>query len=168
MTEHQLNSLFSALRNGDREAFHTLYEALSPPVYTVLLRLVGDRQSAEDLLQETFLRLYRQPPGPEVTHPRAWVFQVARNLAVDHLRARRDALPLEDGSLPVPQADLDLGLDVESALNKLSPEDRLLVSLHLNGGLRFRECARLLGIPLGTALRRYHTAIGRVRDYLNG
>ncbi len=79
MTEHQLSSSFSALRNGDREAFHTLYEALSPPVYTVLLRLVGDRQSAEDLLQETFLRLYRQPPGPEVTHPRAWVFQVARN-----------------------------------------------------------------------------------------
>ena len=59
MTEHQLSSSFSALRNGDREAFHTLYEALSPPVYTVLLRLVGDRQSAEDLLQETFLRLYR-------------------------------------------------------------------------------------------------------------
>lgn len=51
---------------------------------------------------------------------------------------------------------------------QLPQEDRLLVSLHLNGGLRFRECARLLGIPLGTALRRYHTAIGRVRDYLNG
>lgn len=93
---------------------------------------------------------------------------MARNLAVDHLRVRRDALPLEEGSLSVPQADLDLGLDVEAALNRLSPEDRLLVSLHLNGGLRFRECARLLDIPLGTALRRYHTAMGRVRDYLNG
>ena len=168
MTGHQLNSLFSALRRGDREAFHTLYEALSPPVYTVLLRLVGDRQSTEDLLQETFLRLYRSPPGPEVSHPRAWVFQVARNLAVDHLRARRASLPLEDSGLTVPQPDLDLGLDVEAALARLSPEDRLLVSLHLNGGLRFRECARLLGIPLGTALRRYHTAMGRVRDYLNG
>ena len=168
MTEHQLNSLFSALRRGDREAFHTLYEALSPPVYTVLLRLVGDRQSAEDLLQETFLRLYRSPPGPEVSHPRAWVFQVARNLAVDHLRARRASLPLEDSGLTVPQPDLDLGLYAEAALARLSPEDRLLVSLHLNGGLRFRECARLLGIPLGTALRRYHTAMGRVRDYLNG
>lgn len=168
MTEHQLNSLFSALGTGDREAFHALYEALSPPVYTVLLRLVGDRQSAEDLLQETFLRLYRSPPGPEVSRPRAWVFQVARNLAVDHLRARRASLPLEDGSLTVPQPDLDLGLDVEAALARLSPEDRLLVGLHLNGGLRFRECARLLGIPLGTALRRYHTAMGRVRDYLNG
>ena len=156
MTEHQLNSLFSALRAGDRDAFRSLYDALSPPVYTVLLRLVGDRQSAEDLLQETFLRLYRTPPGPEVSRPRAWVFQVAHNLAV------------EDGSLPLPQPDLDLGLDVEAALNRLSQEDRLLVSLHLNGGLRFRECARLLGIPLGTALRRYHTAIGRVRDYLNG
>ena len=69
MTEHQLNSLFSALRRGDREAFHTLYEALSPPVYTVLLRLVGDRQSAEDLLQETFLRLYRSPPGRRCPTP---------------------------------------------------------------------------------------------------
>ena len=168
MPEHQLNLLFSALRAGDRDAFRSLYDALSPPVYTVLLRLVGDRQSAEDLLQETFLRLYRTPPGPEVSRPRAWVFQVAHNLAVDHLRTHRAALPLEDGSLPVPQPDLDLGLDVEAALNRLSQEDRLLVSLHLNGGLRFRECARLLGIPLGTALRRYHTAIGRVRDYLNG
>ena len=83
-----------------------------------------------------------------------------------------ESLPMlravQDGSLPIPQADLDLGLDVEAALNRLSSEDRLLVSLHLNGGLRFRECAHLLGIPLGTALRRYHTAIGRVRDYLNG
>ena len=64
MTEHQLNSLFSALRAGDRDAFRSLYDALSPPVYTVLLWLVGDRQSAEDLLQETFLRLYRTPPVP--------------------------------------------------------------------------------------------------------
>lgn len=168
MTDDQLRTALAALRGGDRAAFEDIYRGLSTPVYTVLLRMTRERQSAEDLLQETFLRLYRQPPGPEVTHPRAWVFQVARNLAVDHLRARRDALPLEDGSLPIPQADLDLGLDVEAALNRLSSEDRLLVSLHLNGGLRFRECAHLLGIPLGTALRRYHTAIGRVRDYLNG
>ena len=55
-----------------------------------------------------------------LSRPRAWVFQVAHNLAVDHLRTHRAALPLEDGSLPVPQPDLDLGLDVEAALNRLS------------------------------------------------
>ena len=168
MDNQELRRMCSALRDGDREAFQALYEDLSAPVYTVLVRLTGDRASAEDLLQETFLKLYRSPPGPEVERPRAWVFAVARNLALDYLRARRSAVSLEDAEPPAPQDGADLRLDVEAALARLSPEDRILVTLRLNGGLKFREAARLLGLPLGTALRRYHAAIGRVRDYLNG
>jgi len=167
MTDGELRTALADLRAGDREAFERLYAGMSTPVYTVLLRMTGGRQTAEDLLQETFLRLYRDPPGPEVRSPRAWIFKMARNLALDELRAERPAEPLDALERPAPADDPETRLDVAAALARLGPEDRQLVTLRLNGGLKFRELAQVLDLPLGTALGRYYAAVGRLRDYLN-
>lgn len=167
MTEEELRADLTKLRQGDRDAFERIYRGLSGGVYAALLRLTGDRQTAEDLLQETFLKLYREPPGEGVRRPRAYLFKMARNLALDELRRRREAEPLEGAERPAPAPDTDQRLDVEAALARLSEGDRLLVTLRLNGGLTFREAAAVLELPLGTALGRYYAAIGKLRDYLS-
>ena len=169
MNDDRLREALSLLRRGDAAAFEQIYAELSTPLFTVLLRITRDRELSEDLLQEVFLKLYRSPPGPDVAKPRAYLFQSARNLALDALRRRSDTLDLEQISdLPQPAEDLTRRLDLERAFAALAREERELVSLHLNGGLTFRELARITGTPLGTVLWRYRKAIGKLRILLNG
>lgn len=171
MDDHTLKRHLEALRQGDAGALEAIYEGLKVPVYTIALRMLYRVTEAEDVVQETFLRLYRDPPGPEVTHPRAWIFRIARNLAIDALRAGDRTLPLTADTADTARslaASVGMKADVEAALAGLEPGDRELVTLHLNGGLKFRELAGLTGRPLGTVLWRYRRALSRLRAYLNG
>ena len=168
MTNEALSAALQRLRGGSLEALESLFLDLRTPVYTVLVRLMRDRELAEDLTQETFLRLWQTPPAEDVRSPRAWLFRVAHNLALDALR-RPGA-----GELPeqMPSPDFAEGvharLDVEAALASLSPRDREIVTLHWNGGLRFREISEILDIPLGTVLWRHARTISALREQLDG
>jgi RNA polymerase sigma-70 factor (ECF subfamily) len=163
MTDEQLKKQLQALETGDKTAFSAIYTELKTPVYTVLVRLTGDRALAEDLLQEVFLKLYRQPPRAE--KPRAYVFRMARNLAIDALRQRQPTESLEELSV---QTDSDLKLDLEQAISRLTVEERQLVALHLSAGLTFREVAAIVERPLGTVLWQYRRAIEKLRILLDG
>lgn len=165
MTDQQLKTCLEALKNGDKQAFSTIYQELKTPVYTLLVRLTGDRHLAEDLLQEVFLKLYRQPFTAE--KPRAYVFRMARNLAIDALRQKQSCGPLEDLELSG-EADLTAKLDLERAFARLTVEERQLVALHLSAGLTFREIAGIAERPLGTVLWRYRKAIEKLRNTLDG
>ena len=94
MHEESLRELLERLQAGDRSALEALYLQLSTPVYTVILRMTNDPFLAEDLLQDFFVKLYRQPPAVLPRNPRAYLFQTARNLTVDCLRRERPAVPL--------------------------------------------------------------------------
>lgn len=166
MEDRALRSLLFAVRQGDRAAFTALYDAMSPPLYTVLFRIVGDRAAAEDLLQELFLRVYQSPPDT-ARRPRAYLFAMARNLALDDLRRRRPEAALSELEA-APAVDVDGRVDVERALSALSAADRQLVTLHLNAGLKFREIAQVMEMPLGTVLWRYRRAIELLRQELEG
>ena len=163
MNDEQLKKQLQALETGDKTAFSAIYTQLKAPVYTVLVRLTGDRALAEDLLQEVFLKLYRQPPRAE--KPRAYVFRMARNLAIDALRQRQPTESLEELSV---QTDSDLKLDLEQAISRLTVEERQLVALHLSAGLTFREVAAIVERPLGTVLWQYRRAIEKLRVLLDG
>ena len=163
MNDEQLKKQLQALETGDKTAFSAIYTQLKTPVYTVLVRLTGDRALAEDLLQEVFLKLYRQPPRAE--KPRAYVFRMARNLAIDALRQRQPTESLEELSV---QTDSDLKLDLEQAFERLTVQERQLVALHLSAGLTFREVAAIVERPLGTVLWQYRRAIEKLRVLLDG
>ena len=165
MTDQQLKISLEALKNGDKQAFSTIYQELKTPVYTVLVRLTGDRPLAEDLLQEVFLKLYRQPPRAE--KPRAYVFRMARNLAIDALRQRQPVESIEEQQL-YGEPDLGLKLDLEQAISRLTVEERQLVALHLSAGLTFREVAAIVERPLGTVLWQYRKTIEKLRVLLDG
>lgn len=166
MTDQELQHSLERLRAGDREAFTAIYQSLKTPVYTVLVRLTGDRALSEDLLQEVFLKLYRQPPSVE--KPRAYLFRMARNLATDALRKTCPQDSLEELELPAREDDPGLRVDLERAFARLPLSRRQVVALHLNGGLTFRQVAEIVEKPLGTVLWQYHKAIEQLRNDLDG
>lgn len=171
MNDAQLRRCLERIRQGDRQAFAAFYTDLQTPVFTVILRIVQNRAEAEDVMQDLFLKLLQNPPGPELRKPRAYLFQSARNLALDSLKKRRPTLeweqcpPLAAESSPG-QPDQAERLDLERALGQLDSLERQIIALHLNGGLTFRQIAPILRLPLGTVLWRYYRALDRLRDKL--
>jgi RNA polymerase sigma-70 factor (ECF subfamily) len=149
-----------------------LYEEHAPALLSYAVRLSsGDRQRAEDVVQETFLRAWRHPQAlvEERGSVRPWLFTVARNIAVDAHRARR-ARPIEvsDEALAVvPAADeLDRALEawqVADAIAALSPEHRAVLLETYYRGRSVAEAAAVLGIPQGTVKSRSYYALRALR-----
>jgi RNA polymerase sigma-70 factor (ECF subfamily) len=150
-----------------------LHDEHSPPLLRFLLRLsLGERQLAEDLLQETMLRAWRSIDSiaEDLETQRRWLFTVARRVAIDAARARQ-ARPAEVGSLDLNRmpasGDAVEGVVavhlVREALPKISEEHRtVLVALYFRG-LSTGEIAAALGIPEGTVKSRVHYALRAMR-----
>ena len=167
MNEKQLKDAFQKMQNGDREQFALIYEQLKKPVFTIAYRITLSQASAEDITHDLFLELLSSPPPPKVENPRAWIFKMARNLAIDALRKKQPIEPLEESVLSG-EPDFTLRLDMETAFSRLSEDERQLVALHLSAGLTFREVASIVERPLGTVLWRYRLALGKLRNLLDG
>lgn len=168
MDDNQLRAAIERLGRGEQTALEELFDELKTPVFTIILRIVGEHELSEDILQEFFLKLFRSPPTEPIQKPRAYLFRMARNMALDGLKKRRDSAPLEEGHEPAECPDFAWRVAVADAFATLPLAERQIVALHLNGGLKFREIAEMMGQPMGTVLWRYRKAIGALRDILNG
>ncbi len=148
----------------------SLYAEHAIPLLRYVLRITdGDRQRAEDIVQETLLRAWQHPEAIADRPARPWLFAVARNLAVDAHRARR-ARPAEvgEGSLAtvaVPdEADRVLeSWAVAEALAALRPDHRQVLLETYYHGRSVTEAAAVLGIPLGTVKSRAFYALRALR-----
>lgn len=170
MDNERLKNKLIALQSGDRTAFEEIYNHLKTPMYTIILRITRDRSLSEDILQEVFLKLYQSPPKPPIKNPRAYLFQMARNLAIDHVRKLPRYANGESAeySAHLPPDDFPLKMDIDQAMKTLALRDCQVVSLRINGGLKFREISEVMDIPLGTVLWRYRKAIQQLRSILSG
>ena len=89
MYKMNLNEYFSAVRNGDKEAFAQIYDELEKPVFTIVSRIVQSKEIAEDVTQDIFVKLFVSPPDSSVKNPRAWIFQMTRNFAINALKKKQ-------------------------------------------------------------------------------
>ena len=169
MTNNELQARILAVSTGDRITFEEIYRELNKPMYTIVLRITQDQSLSEDILQEIFFKLFQSPPVA-AKNPRAYLFQMARNLAIDGIRKRLQFADLDDFENLVSLHDVDISekLTVEEALKTLPLIECQIVSLHINGGLTFKEISKIIDIPIGTTLWRYHKAIKQLRLYLTG
>lgn len=172
--------LIRAYQNGEVAAFETLVRKYQRPLFTFLLRLVGNRQSAEDLFQDTFLRVLRAlPKYQEDGRFSGWLFGIANNLAVDLLRRQRveRSYFLDGGEALTAAIDYHSAVDVEveraeiirlveGVLQQLPEKQRQVFLLRQHGDLSFKEIAALLGEPLNTVLSHMHYAVTKLRQQL--
>lgn len=168
--------LLERLQKGDEGALAELYESLSSNVYTLALQLLRSREEAEEVLQDTFLKLYRNPHGfqAERGSARAFVYTVARNACLSRLRAKR-ARPLKAEDLDVHDPDVSLGatvaesslsVEVEQALAQLEPMDQQLLKRSFFGGYSHGELASHFDMPLGTVKSRVRRALLSLQQFL--
>lgn len=162
--------LILRIGSGDLHALETLYDGLKNSVYSAALAILKDPAAAEDVLQDTFLRVCRAAPSytPGV-NGRAWVMTIARNLSLDRLKKKdRLALPLDEAAEPAAFAgstDFIDDIELREALGSLAPEEREIVLLHLASGFKFREIAELLHTEPGKVHWKYYSAIRRLGVY---
>jgi RNA polymerase sigma-70 factor (ECF subfamily) len=147
---------------GDLGAFEELVRAHQVPVWRFLRHLLNDDELAEDVAQETFLRLYQRLPSYRFeSRLSTWIFQVARNAGIDAIRSRERRHRRLRETPPVPAAvpgDIGLGHELTSAVAALSPKRREVLLLIEVLGLSHREVAEVLGLPVGTVKSRVFAA----------
>ncbi len=188
--------LLHRLRRGDEAALSQLYDRYSGVVLALLLRIVGSRAEAEDLLQEVFLQVWRRAPeyDPQRASFSTWIFTIARNRALDvvrsprhknHMAERSSEAQGTSGSGPgaarsiedtlkaaeeqTPEESVALkqrAVLVHRALSELTLVQREAMELAYYGGLSHSEIATQTGEPLGTVKSRINQAAARLRSAL--
>jgi RNA polymerase sigma-70 factor (ECF subfamily) len=177
-------ALMKRVRNRDVDAFQVLYSRYESRIFSFLLRYVGNRPLAEDLLQETFWRVWQAAGSFQADRGefRSWLYRVALNVTrseMAHKRYGLDRLGSEAQSHsarhPSTRPELDpagrFELEesatlVEKALSALSPSMREVIVLKCLEGMKFSEIASLTGTPEGTLKSRFHRAIAELRRRL--
>jgi len=171
--------LVGRMQRRDPHALAELYDRYGRVVYSLILRVVRDSGTAEDLVQETFLRVWNRVAGFDAQKGAIgpWLLAVARNRAIDYLRSaagrERNAVEYEENERPVLYRDVekdilnsDKARRVKSAIEKLSPQQRQVIELAYFEGLSQTEMAQRMGQPLGTIKTWVRTALKNLRDEL--
>jgi RNA polymerase sigma-70 factor (ECF subfamily) len=168
--------LVARLQRRDPHALAELYDRYGRLVYSLILRVVHDSGIAEDLVQETFLRVWNRVQGFDADRGAItpWLLAVARNRAIDYLRSaggrERNAIEYEETDHPSLYVDMEqdiLTLDnarlVKAAMDKLSPEQRQVIELAYFEGLSQTEMAQRMKQPLGTVKTWVRAALKNLR-----
>jgi RNA polymerase sigma-70 factor (ECF subfamily) len=173
----------SAVR-GHEAAFREVVRRYERPVFSLLYRMVRDRALAEDLAQETFIKVLNGLASyrPEFKFS-SWIFKVANNVAIDQLRKRGvdtvsmdgapDARPASalqlrgHGETPLQEVEArELGTAIERAIGRLRPEYRSCIVLRHVEGYSYEEISQMLDLPLGTVKTYIHRARNELRELL--
>ena len=185
-TDHDLIAL---ARTGSEKAYRELLDRYQRPVFSLVYRMVRDRELAEDLAQETFVKVFNHLDrfNPKYKFS-SWIFKIASNLAIDTLRKREPVTVSIDGSRHAETAEeiestritveskdenpeqfleaKELGQEIERAIGLLRPDYRTAILLRHVEGRAYEEIAEVMGVPLGTVKTFIHRARGELRETL--
>ncbi|MGI6258328.1 MAG: RNA polymerase sigma factor [Anaerolineaceae bacterium] len=164
--------LIARIGMDDKEAFLELYQSINQPLFAYILGLVADVNEAQDILQETYLKIRSaahlyQAQGK----PMAWIFTIARNLARMHFRQSQRVVDesIEDvdaEALFSSELDQQDRIVMKNLLEKLDEDERTIILLHAVSGYKHREISQYLEKPLSTVLSRYNRGIKKLRKIL--
>lgn len=165
------SALVSAIRSGDQSAMAALYDRYCSLVYSVALRVLGDTGAAEDVQQDVFLQLWRNPGAFDSSRGNlgAWLAVISRNRAIDSLRKRRPETDPEDVVLsvvPDMAADADrsrIAEKVRGLLGTMPSSQRAALEMAYYEGLTHTEIAAKTGEPLGTIKTRIRAGLMALR-----
>lgn len=163
--------LIKKTAGGDNAAFERLYIETKGLVFAVSLSVVRNKTEAEDLTADTFLAVKRYAAGYRGGSGKAWLARIARNLALNALKKRAREVFVDYteneslyGEYSIDEQFAD-NLALKTALMRLSGEAREIVLMH-NAGMKHREIAEAMGLPLGTVTWKYNEALKKLKGYL--
>ena len=172
-------NLVTRMQRRDPNALAELYDRYGRVTFSLIIRIVRDAGTAEDLVQETFLRVWNRVHGFDAQKGSIgpWLLAVARNRAIDYLRSaggrERNAVEYEETDHPALYCDMERDLlssdrvrRVKTAVEKLSPNHRQVIELAYFEGLSQTEMAERMGQPLGTVKTWVRAALKTLRDEL--
>jgi len=185
-TDHDLIAL---ARTGSEKAYRELLDRYQRPVFSLVYRMVRDRELAEDLAQETFVKVFNHLDrfDPKFKFS-SWIFKIASNLAIDSLRKKEPVTVSIEGSRNAETAEQieatqitvesrdenpeefleakELGQEIERAIGALRADYRTAILLRHVEGRAYEEIAVIMGVPLGTVKTYIHRARSELRETL--
>ena len=185
-TDHDLIALAAS---GSEKAYRELLDRYQRPVFSLIYRMVRDREKAEDLAQETFVKVFNHIDSFNPKYKfSSWIFKIASNLTIDAIRKKDLETVSLDGSRNASTPDeidatritvesrdenpeefleaKELGQEIERAFGELRPEYRTAILLRHVEGRPYEEIAEIMGVPLGTVKTYIHRARGELRETL--
>ena len=176
--EQDWAALVRSIAAGDQLALHALYERAHRPVFTLIMRLTANRETAEELTIDVFHDVWRRASGYDAANGTVlgWIMNQARSRAIDRLRfeSRKkrtdggDGQPLDEATAD-PSDVLELreqGESLRAALTALTPDERQAIETTFFGGLTHAEAAARLNQPLGTIKTRIRSGLHKLRQTL--
>jgi RNA polymerase sigma-70 factor, ECF subfamily len=170
--------LISLVEAADAEAFATLYDRHSRAAFSLAYRMMGERQAAEDLAQDAFLKVWRSASSyrAERGSVRTWILSIVHNRGIDQIRSQASRRRTQDkieASAPRSQPSEAFAEtwrnsqrdQVREALNTLPPEQLTILELAYFSGYTHVEISDLLRLPLGTVKGRMRLGLKKIRDY---
>ncbi len=172
--------MISLVENDNQQAFAVLYDRHSRPAFSLAYRLMGQRQAAEDLVQEVFLRVWRSTGSyrAERGSVRTWILSIVHHRGIDLLRSsasRRRTQDKVEASAEIVQPSEAFseawrnsqGAQVRQALETLPPEQLKVLELAYFSGYTHVEIAEVLDLPLGTIKGRMRLGLKKIKDYFD-
>lgn len=172
--------LISLVEAGDTEAFAGLYDRHGRSAYSLAYRMMGERQAAEDLVQDSFIKVWRSARSyrAERGSVRTWILSITHNRGIDHLRStasRRRTQDRVEMSAQTTQPSEDFAEtwrnsqrgQVQEALKTLPEEQLKILELAYYSGYTQAEIARMLGIPLGTVKGRMRLGMKKLKAFFD-
>jgi RNA polymerase sigma-70 factor (ECF subfamily) len=176
-SKYEESELVELLKERSEAAFHYLYDHYAGALQTVILAIVKDREMSSDVLQEVFVKIWRQVAQYDNTKGRlfTWMVNIARNASIDMLRSKGYKNTQKNQELPENVYQTTGGVEtkpdnigVRSFLQFLNPEHRAVLDLSYFQGFSHDEISKILQIPIGTVKTRIRAAVLQLRRFMNG
>ncbi len=156
-----------SISKGDRNALSVIYREYGKMIFSVALQIVKQKSDAEDVLQDTMLKILKSAHGyRKGTNPKAWILSITRSCALDRLKKRGNDLPLDaevrDCSFTEDNVEF---IYINEALNKLSHDEQLIIKLRYYADLDHKGIAKVMGISCAAARKRCQRALEKLRSY---
>lgn len=172
MEEKRFHACMNRIKSGDKSALREIYEEYIGYIYSVVLQVVMNKEDAEDVTSEFFIKLWKLADTYQSGNGhRAWMAVIARNMAIDLLRKNKREILVEDfadsasenASSDDVESDVISDISLKEALGTLKPTECEIVNMKIMGELTFQEIANILKQPLGTVTWRYQNALRKLR-----
>lgn len=167
--KNELEKLLGAIgENKNTDDLTRLYELASPAVYSFALSILRNTHDAEDVLQDLFVAVYNSASSYRRGNPMAWILTITKNLCLMKIRSRSKTEDISEDdwlkiALPEDGVSQEDRMVINACLERLTDTERQIVVLHAVSGIKHREIAKLLDLPLATVLSKYNRTLKKLR-----